>query len=229
MEQDKLKTKKIHQRTNILGIIINILAFLIFIAAIYYLFTKGVLPFIGMTIYALALMTPRFIYKRIYNYNTQINKFDTALLSWTEILVTTAIILNSIGYLWLFDKIFLFIIGYDTFAHFITPILLTLALALILIFYNNLNNKQIHKSKFLLLLIFITIVYTFLWEVFEYVIDLFWHVGIFGEEDQPLDTVYDLVADVLSIPVTSVIIYKYYDYINNRVSKLKLITKRKKR
>lgn len=206
----------IYKRTNILRHVINVFAFIILLIAIYYLVYVGFLQFLGFVIFALILFIPRFIYKKI---NSQ-GDIQPGL-TWVEILVISAIILNSIGYIWLFDRLFLFYIGFDTFAHFVTPILITLALAIIFIFYYQLKNVKVNKSKFILTLVVITLIYSFFWELVEYVIDLVFDVGIYGERGQPNDTLYDLIADLLSIPVISVIVYKYLDYINDQLEKIK--------
>lgn len=210
------------KRFNLLGNIINLLAFIIFLIALYFLFTRGVLYFLGLLIFSFVLLTPRIIYSKINNENRILHP---KTLTRVEVLVTSAIILNALGYLWLFDKGFYYFIEYDTFVHFVAPICLTLTLAIILLIYYNFKNKKVNKIKFVLSLAVITAVYTLFWEVFEYLMDIISHVGLFGQEGQPLDTFYDVTADLLSIPVVSVIIYKYFDYLTPRFSKIKNFVK----
>jgi hypothetical protein len=195
---------------------INLTALGIFAVAFYNLFSKGILPFIGYTIFALVLFTPRIIYSKIKGQNL----IHPELLSRMEILVTTGIILNALGYMWLFAKGPSYFIEYDTVVHFVAPVLFTIVIAMVYGVYYNFKKVEIDKSKFILKLAVITIAYTLLWEVVEYVLDIFFHLGIYGQEGQALDTFYDVTADFLSIPVSSVIIYKYFDYFIPRFEKI---------
>lgn len=214
--------KKIDKvKINTWGYIINFIAFSIFLVALYHLFTKGILPFLGYTIYSLVLITPRVIYSKI-NINNQLHP---ELLSRVEILILTAIILNSLGYLWLFDKNLYFFIEYDTFVHFLAPILFTLCLAIILMIYYYFKAIKIDKTKFVLKLALLTAIYTLFWEVFEYGFDQIFKTGLYGQEGQTMDTLYDVVADLLSIPVSSVIIYKYFNFLSSRFPKIEKFVK----
>ncbi len=208
-------------RFNFLRNFINFLAFLIFIIALYHFITFGILPFIGLLIFSLVLITPRIIYAKINNQN----QFHPEILTRVEVLVTTAIILNALGYLWLFDKGLYYFVEYDTFVHFVAPICLTLVFAIILLIYYNFKNKKVNKIKFVLSLAVITAAYTLFWEIFEYLMDLFFQTELFGQEGQLLDTFYDVTADILSILVVSVIIYKYFDYLVPRFAKIKNFVK----
>jgi len=210
------------KRFNILGNIINFFAFILFLIALYFLFTRGVLHFLGLLIFSLVLLTPRIIYSKI---NSENQIFHPETLTRVEVLVTSAIIINVLGYLWLFDKGFYYFIEYDTFVHFVAPICITLTLTILLLIYYNFKNKKVNKTKFVLNLAIITAIYTLFWEIFEYLMDIIFHVGLFGQEGQPLDTFYDVTADLLSIPVVSVIIYKYFDYLTPRFSKIKNFVK----
>ena len=211
-------------KINTLGYLINIIAFIIFLIAFYHLFNKGVLPFLGYAIFALVLITPRVIYSK-FNINNQIHP---ELLSRFEILILAVIVLNSLGYLWLFDKSLYFFIEYDTFVHFLAPILFTLCLAIGLMIYYFLKQIKIDKIRFVLNLAIITAIYTLFWELFEFGIDQLFQTTLFGQEGQYLDTLYDVIADFLSIPISAVIIYKYYDYLTSRFPKIPKLVKMQK-
>jgi len=52
---------------------------------------------------------------------------------------------------------------------------------------------------------------TFIWESYQYFGDQIFGTEMYGQKGQPLDTFYDCVTDILSLPLTVVFIYRYLD------------------
>jgi hypothetical protein len=58
-----------------------------------------------------------------------------------------------------------------------------------------------------------------LWEVFEYFVSTYLNKNMFFNPAEPNDTLYDVVAGFMSLPVGAVIVYKYSDWFFDKFKK----------
>ena len=184
--------------------LINLISLSIILIAFYFLIIKNsFFLFLGHLLFSAILYLPRVIYK-----NLNLRKiFGPRLLDWIEIFFSFSMILAVAGYLWLFDKLY----NYDSYVHFFTPLLFFLVIALItsaILQYYKIENT---KSDLILLSLVIVMSLLLFWELFEYFVTVKLNYDMFFEKRQPNDTLYDIVVGFLSLPVGSVIIYKYHD------------------
>jgi hypothetical protein len=201
----------------ILRKIINFIALAILFAGIYYLALGKVSSALGFLVFSLGILTPRYLYE---NSTSIKGVFNSGVLSAVEILLTTVISLCAIGYLWLFHDPAFF--NYDTYVHFIAIFLLTIIFAIFVAIYFRVKKKKVNKGQFVLTCIIFAVAAMFVWEAFEYIVgELILKVQFYGQVGQPNDTLYDLLAGALSIPLSSVLIYKYLDSYMKRWHKFK--------
>ena len=183
---------------------INLISLVIFFIALYFLIIKhNLFISLGFLLFSGVLFLPRIIYKNL----DLKEKFSIKLLDWLEVIFSFSIILCIAGYLWLFDKLY----NYDAYIHFFTPLLFFIIVALIT--SAGLQYQQIKNTKSDIILLSLVIVMSLLlfWELFEYFVSIKLNINLFFTEQQPNDTLYDIVIGFLSLPVGSVIIYKYHD------------------
>jgi len=183
---------------------INLISLVIVLIALYFLILKSNLfIFLGYLLFAGILFLPRVIYKNL-DFK---EKFDTKLLDLIEVIFTFSIILCVGGYLWLFDKLY----DYDAYVHFFTPLLFFIVVSVIISAV--LQHKEIKNTKSDIVLLSLVVVMSLLllWELFEYLVTVKLNMNMFFTKNQPNDTLYDIVVGFLSLPVSSVIVYKYHD------------------
>lgn len=126
------------------------------------------------------------------------------------------IVLSIAGYLWLFDNLF----DYDSYVHFISPLFIAILIsAAISIVINKYNLKRVGKADIILATLVIVFGMILVWELFEFAVTKLTNKNMFFEINQSNDTVYDVLFGLFSLPVASVIVYKYYDWF---IDKLKL-------
>ena len=194
-------------KENILRKIVNFIALALLCVGFYYLSQGKVSKALGLLVFFIGILTPRYLYQKTSALKAN---FNSGVLSAVEILLTTTISLCVVGYLWLFNDPDFY--NYDTYVHFIAIFLLTIIFAILLAVYFRLNKKDVNKGNFVLACIVFAIVAMFFWEAFEYVVgEVILNVQFFGQVGQPNDTLYDLIAGALSIPLSAVLIYKYLD------------------
>lgn len=183
---------------------INLISLVIALIALYFLIIKSNLfIFLGYLLFAGILFLPRIIYQNL-DFK---NKFDTKLLDLIEVIFTFSMILCVGGYLWLFDKLY----DYDAYVHFFTPLLFFIVVSVIISALLQYKRIKSTKSDIVLLSLVVVMSLLLLWELFEYLITIKLNMNMFFSEGQPNDTLYDIVIGFLSLPVGSVIVYKYHD------------------
>jgi hypothetical protein len=137
----------------------------------------------------------------------------------TELVLTSLLLLNVVGYLGLFNSYFLGF-GYDTFMHFFGKLL---ALVLLAIVYTGYRWHRYRQGTTLRRLLWVIVIggaiIGFGWELFEWgtdrIID-FYQPGrdpdlyLSGQPGEPLDTLYDLLASGAAVLVAVFTIRRYY-------------------
>ena len=183
---------------------INLISLAILFIALYFLIIEhNLFISLGFLLFAGVLFLPRIIYKKL----DLKEKFDLQLLDWLEVVFSFSIILSVGGYLWLFDKLY----DYDAYVHFFIPLLLFILIAITTsatLQYHEIKNT---KSDIILLSLVIVMSLLLVWELFEYFVTTKLNINLFFTAQQPKDTLYDVLIGFLSLPVGSVIIYKYHD------------------
>ena len=180
---------------------INFLSYVLIAVAIYFLFTgHSIFVVLGYLAFSAVLFLPRVIYRRLGLHENISNEF----LDWIEIGFSAIMLLSVAGYLWLFDNIF----HYDTYVHFFTPLVLFILFA---IFFKGatLHLKiKTTKSDLVLATLVVAMSLILLWELFEYVITIYLNKNMFFTVGEPNDTLYDVLLGFMSLPVSSVLVYK---------------------
>ena len=183
---------------------INLISLAISFIALYFLIVEhNLFISLGFLLFSAVLFLPRIIYKKL----DLKEKFGVQLLDWLEVIFSFSIILSVGGYLWLFDKLY----DYDAYVHFFIPLLLFILIAITasaILQYNEIKNN---KSDIILLSLVIVISLLLLWELFEYFVTTKLNINLFFTDQQPRDTLYDVIIGFLSLQVGSVIVYKYHD------------------
>lgn len=201
---------------NVLRKFVNLIALIILALGLYNIIQWKVGTGIGFIVYFFALLTPRYLYQ---NLDIVRKQFNHGVLSTVEILLTTVIILSTVGYIWLFHSTTFY--NYDTYVHFIIILLLTLLFAVVSAIFLRLYKKTVTRGKFILVCMAFSVSAVFFWEFFELSVSAILKVEFFGQPGQPLDTLYDIMAGLLTIPLSSVLIYKYLDSYMKRWHKFK--------
>lgn len=191
---------------------INTLSVVVAATAIFFLFTgHSIFVVLGYLAFSAVLFLPRIIYRRLELHENISNEF----LDWIEISFSTVVSLSVLGYLWLFDKLY----DYDTYVHFFTPLFLFILFAIFFkagtIHFNIKTNKS---DVVLAALVAITSLLLF-WELLEYFITIYLHKNMFFTPGQPNDTLYDVLSGFMSLPLASVLVYKYSDWFFDKFKK----------
>lgn len=191
---------------------VNFLSIGLIVVAIYFLFTgHSIFVILGYLAFAGVLFLPRIIYRRLGLHENISNEF----LDWIEIGFSVIMLLSVAGYLWLFDNIY----HYDTYVHFFTPLALFILFA---IFFKagTLHLKiKITKSDLVLATLVVAMSLILLWELFEYIITIYLNKNMFFTSSEPNDTLYDVLLGFMSLPVSSVLVYKYSDWFFDKFKK----------
>lgn len=192
--------------------IINTLSVVVAITAVTFLFTgHSIFVILGYLAFAAVLFLPRIIYRRLSLHENISNEF----LDWIEIIFSTVVSLSVLGYLWLFDTLY----DYDTYVHFFTPLFLFILFAIF--FKAGTTHFKIKTSKsdiVLASLVAITSLLLF-WELFEYFVTIYLGKNMFFSIGQPNDTLYDVLSGFMSLPLASVLVYKYSDWFFDKFKK----------
>lgn len=192
--------------------VVNSLSVIVALTAIFFLIRgHSIFVVLGYLAFAAVLFLPRIIYRRLGLHENISNEF----LDWIEIGFSVVMLLSVAGYLWLFDNIY----HYDTYVHFFTPLFLFILFA---IFFKagtlHLNIKTT-KSDLVLATLVVAMSLILLWELFEYVITIYLDKNMFFTETEPNDTLYDVLLGFMSLPVSSVLVYKYSDWFFDKFKK----------
>ncbi|MCB9802652.1 hypothetical protein H6761_01355 [Candidatus Nomurabacteria bacterium] len=192
---------KIHVRK-----IVNLIGIAIFLMAFYFLLTgHSIFIFLGYLAFAAVLMLPRVIYRRLGLHEN----FSNEMLDWIEISFSVIVLLSVAGYMWLFDYLY----NYDTYVHFFTPLFLFVIFAVLFKAATIHFKIKTNKSDVVLASLVVAMSLILLWELFEYFITIKLGKNMFFISTQPNDTLYDVVAGFMSLPVGAVLVYKYNDFI----------------
>lgn len=191
---------------------INTVSMLLICMSAYFLITgHSIFVVLGYLAFAAVLFLPRIIYRRLGLHENISNEF----LDWIEISFSAVMLLSVAGYLWLFDNIY----HYDTYVHFFTPLALFILFA---IFFKagtlHLNIKTT-KSDLVLATLVVAMSLILLWELFEYFITVYLNKNMFFTATEPNDTLYDVLLGFMSLPVSSVLVYKYSDWFFDKFKK----------
>ncbi len=192
--------------------VVNSLSIIVALMAIFFLIRgHSIFVVLGYLAFASVLFLPRIIYRRLGLHENISNEF----LDWIEIGFSAVMLLSVAGYLWLFDNIY----HYDTYVHFFTPLFLFILFA---IFFKagtlHLNIKTT-KSDLVLATLVVAMSLILLWELFEYIITIYLNKNMFFTETEPNDTLYDVLLGFMSLPVSSVLVYKYSDWFFDKFKK----------
>ncbi|MFW0837604.1 MAG: hypothetical protein ACKKL5_01245 [Candidatus Komeilibacteria bacterium] len=199
----------LQKRNNVYKVVrrsVNSLATVILLFAIYYGWRRHWPAAIGFGIYGVGLFTPRYLYQRSHWWQ---KVFNQGMLTTMELLLGTALIVSSLGYVWLFNEAKWF--NFDSYAHFIIVFMLTLLLAIILTIWQHKKNKVRDKKTLIMQTIILVMVGMFAWELFEFIVSTILQIDFYGQIGQPLDTWYDILAGMASLPISGLLIYKYHD------------------
>lgn len=192
--------------------IINTLSVVVAITAVTFLFTgHSIFVILGYLAFAAVLFLPRIIYRRLNLHENISNEF----LDWIEIIFSTVVSLSVLGYLWLFDTLY----DYDTYVHFFTPLFLFILFAIF--FKATTTHFKIKTSKsdvVLASLVAITSLLLF-WELLEYFVTIYLGKNMFFVNGQPNDTLYDVLSGFMSLPLASILVYKYSDWFFDKFNK----------
>lgn len=192
---------KIHVRK-----IVNSISIAIFLMAFYFVFTgHSIFIFLGYLAFAAVLMLPRIIYRRLGLHEN----FSNELLDWVEISFSVIVLVSVAGYMWLFERLY----NYDTYVHFFTPLFLFIIFAVIFKAATIHFKIRTNKSDNVLASLVVIMSLILLWELFEYFITIKFGKNMFFTASQPNDTLYDVIAGFMSLPVGAVLVYKYNDYL----------------
>lgn len=192
--------------------VVNTLSIIVALTAIFFLFTgHSIFVVLGYLAFSAVLFLPRVIYRRLGLHENISNDF----LDWIEIGFSTIVSLSVLGYLWLFDRLY----DYDTYVHFFTPLFLFILFA---IFFKagtiHFNIKTTKSDVVLAALVAIISVLLF-WELLEYFITIYLGKNMFFTPGQPNDTLYDVLSGFMSLPLASVLVYKYSDWFFDKFKK----------
>lgn len=191
---------------------VNFLSLGLIVMSIYFLLTgHSIFVILGYLAFAGVLFLPRIIYRRLGLHENISNEF----LDWIEIGFSVIMLLSVAGYLWLFDNVY----HYDTYVHFFTPLTLFILFA---IFFKaaTLHLKiKITKSDLVLATLVVAMSFILLWELFEYFVTIYLNKNMFFTVGEPNDTLYDVLLGFMSLPVSSVLVYKYSDWFFDKFKK----------
>ena len=185
---------------------------ILLLLAVYFFITKvNILIFLGYTTFAAVIFLPRTIYRRLGLHEN----FSNELLDWIEISFSLIVLLSIAGYMWLFNNLY----HYDTYVHFLTPLLLLILMAIL--FKAGVEHFKIKTTKSDIVLASLVLVMSMviLWELFEYFVTIYLNKNMFFTPQQPNDTLYDVVSGFMSLPVGAVLIYKYSDWFFDKFKK----------
>lgn len=178
-----------------------------FLTVVVWLFAndyKLFLPISGL-VYMLLMVTPRLLYRY-----TRLKKFvQRDVIHLLEIIACLMAILNGLGALSFYRTM----TYYDTAIHFTGALGGGMIVALLLgAGFKTAGNYTLQRLRFFSILI--TVIFLFLWEAFEYVGDMLFHTSMLGQEGEPYDTLYDIIAGVLAMillyNLTRSVIHRYF-------------------
>lgn len=138
----------------------------------------------------LLMVTPRLLYRY-----TRLKEFvQRDVIHLLEIIGCVMSILNGLGALSFYRTL----AYYDTVIHFTGALGIGMIVALLLgAGFKTAHNYTLHRLRFFS--IFITVIFLFLWEAFEYVGDMLFHTSMLGQVGEPYDTLYDIIAGVIAM------------------------------
>ena len=192
--------------------VVNSLSVIVALTAIFFLIRgHSIFVVLGYLAFAAVLFLPRIIYRRLGLHENTSNEF----LDWIEIGFSAVMLLSVAGYLWLFDNIY----HYDTYVHFFTPLFLFILFAVFVKAGTLHLNVKTTKSDLVLATLVVTMSFILLWELFEYVITIYLDKNMFFTVTEPNDTLYDVLLGFMSLPVSSVLVYKYSDWFFDKFKK----------
>jgi len=169
--------------------IIYFVALGIFLISLYLGFIGRIFNMTHGFLMVLIILSPRFIYnysrylKNHYNENFVISGLGTLFL-------------NSAGF------------EYDTLQHFFETIFFGIGISILISLILKKKFLSLDKLKVSLLTVGLTLILsTLIWDFGDQIFG----TEMSGQKGQPLDTLYDCVANILSLPLTVVFIYRYLD------------------
>ena len=153
----------------------------------------------------LIILSPCFI----YNYSRYLkNHYNENLVITFQSLAAISFAMSGLGTLFLNSASF----EYDSFQHFFVTILFGIGISIIISLIFKKKSLNLDKFKISFLTVCLTLILsTFIWESYQYFGDQIFGTEMYGQKGQPLDTFYDCVTDILSLPLTVVFIYRYLD------------------
>lgn len=156
-------------------------------------------------IYMLLMITPRLLYR----FTRLKNVVQKDVIHLVEILGCCMAILNGLGALSFYRTL----AYYDTAVHFIGALGTGMIVALFLgAGFKTTQQYTLARLRFFSILI--TICFLFLWEAFEYVGDSLFNTSMLGQDGEPYDTVYDIIAGSIAMlllyAVNRSIIHRYF-------------------
>ncbi len=199
--------------------IMNWLSLAFFLLGLFFLIYDGdLIVFGGYTLFAIIIFLPRIIYRRLGLHT----HFSHEMLDWIEIGFSVTIVLSVAGYLWLFKRLF----DYDTYVHFFSPLVCFILVAIFVSAgIQHWKVEKVHKSDVILATLVIMVSLILIWELFEYSVTIFTNKNMFFDFHQKDDTLYDVVAGFLSMPLAAVIVYKYHDWFFEKINAKNFVKK----
>jgi len=185
--------------------IIYFVALGIFLISLYLGFIGRIFNMTHGFLMVLIILSPRFI----YNYSRYLkNHYNENLVITFQSLIAAAFVISGLGTLFLNSAGF----EYDTLQHFFETIFFGIGISILISLILKKKFLSLDKLKVSLLTVGLTLILsTLIWESYQYFGDQIFGTEMSGQKGQPLDTLYDCVANILSLPLTVVFIYRYLD------------------
>lgn len=100
---------------------------------------------------------------------------------------------------------------YDMILHFVDPIIGGFMIALLVAAWEE-HDGEYTESYVAYMTLAITFVIIFVWEAYEFYGDMWFGTQMFGQEGEPFDTFYDIVAGVAALFFLRILIHRYLHY-----------------
>ena len=181
--------------------LIYFVALSIFLVSLYLGLLNRVFNMIWGFLMTLIILSPRLI----YNYSKYLkNHYNENFVITFQLLTATGFAMSGLGTLFLNSAGF----EYDTLQHFFETIFFGIGISILISLILKKKFLSLDKLKVSLLTVGLTLILsTLIWDFGDQIFG----TEMSGQKGQPLDTLYDCVANILSLPLTVVFIYRYLD------------------
>ncbi len=194
---NKLINKPLLVLTDVILILIGFSSLVIFLTGDY-------LKLAGNFIFLFLIILPQYFYS-----HSKKHILSSNLIDLFTVVISFGCFTNLIGTLGFYQYTTTW--WYDLIIHFINPIFIFTLTSLFVILYQHYFFNKVN-IVFTLIGNFLLIIFgSFLWEFFEYLLDIIFGTMMFGQNGEIyLDTISDLVADIAGGLVATIIIYTYF-------------------